>query len=190
MNNKIKIAAVVVTYNRIELLKQCIDSLRNQSHTLDEIIIINNSSTDGTIEWLETQYDLTFITQENSGSAGGQYTGIKTAYEKGYDWIWCIDTDIILQHNALENLVKCDPFALASTGFLTSTILFIDGNLAHPNIPELANSYELLNAFTSGKPIPILSASFGALLVRRDVVKQTGFPCKDFFIWVMMLSLL
>ena len=67
----------------MELLKECIQSLRNQTHKLDEIFIINNSSTDGTLEWLNTQTDLTVITQENSGSAGGQYTGIKTAYEKG-----------------------------------------------------------------------------------------------------------
>lgn len=100
-----KIAAVVVTFNRLELLKQCIDSLRNQTHKLDEIIIVNNSSTDGTIEWLNQQKDLTIITQENSGSAGGQHTGIKIAYEKGFDWIWCFDDDCFVETNALEELV-------------------------------------------------------------------------------------
>lgn len=79
---KYKIAAVVVTFNRLELLKKCVESLRNQTHKLDEILIINNSSTDGTLDWLNQQNDLTVISQENSGSAGGQFTGIKTAYEK------------------------------------------------------------------------------------------------------------
>jgi len=58
-NNKFKIAAVVVTYNRLELLKQCIDSIKNQTRKPDEIIVVNNSSTDGTLEWLNPNKDLT-----------------------------------------------------------------------------------------------------------------------------------
>jgi GT2 family glycosyltransferase len=180
---KNKIAAVVVTFNRIELLKQCIESLRNQTHKLDEILIINNSSTDGTLDWLNLQNDLTVITQENSGSAGGQFTGIKTAYEKGCDWIWSIDTDIIFEKDALKNLVDSDSFSSISTGFLSSTIFFNDGNLAHPNIPELEKAYDLLNSLVLHKPIPILSASFGSLLIRREVILKMGYPSKDFYIW-------
>ena len=99
-----RIAAVVVTYNRLNLLKECIDAIRNQTRKVDEIIVINNSSTDGTLAWLEEQNDLTVITQENLGGAGGFYTGIKTAYEKGYDWIWCMDDDAEPQKDALENI--------------------------------------------------------------------------------------
>lgn len=178
-----KIAAVVVTFNRLELLKQCVQSLRNQTYKLDEIIVVNNSSTDGTIEWLNQQVDLTVITQENSGSAGGQFTGIKTAYEKGYDWIWSIDTDIILDNDALINLVNSEYFSFAQTGFLSSAIFFVDGNLAYPNIPELEKPYDLLNSLALQKPIPILSASFGSLLIRREVIMKIGYPIKDFFIW-------
>lgn len=180
---KYKIAAVVVTFNRLELLKKCVESLRNQTHKLDEIIVVNNSSTDGTLEWLNEQSDLTMITQENSGSAGGQFTGIKTAYEKGYDWIWCVDTDIIFDIEALKNLLNCECFLATSTGFLSSMIFFNDGNLAYPNIPELEKPYEILNAVALQKSIPILSASFGSLLLNIEVIKHSGFPSKDFFIW-------
>ncbi|MCJ7648632.1 MAG: glycosyltransferase family 2 protein [Candidatus Lokiarchaeota archaeon] len=178
-----KIAAVVVTYNRLGLLKKCVDSLRNQTHKLDEIIVINNSSSDGTLEWLQEQKDLTVITQENSGSAGGQYTGIKTAYEKGYDWIWSVDTDIILDNDALIEMINSEYFSFAQTGFLSSTIFFVDGNLAYPNIPELEKPYDLLNSLALQKPIPILSASFGSLLIRREVIMKVGYPSEDFFIW-------
>lgn len=50
--DKYRIAAVVVTYNRLDLLKECINSIRQQTRKLDEIIVVNNSSTDGTLEWL------------------------------------------------------------------------------------------------------------------------------------------
>ena len=45
-----KVAAVVVTYNRIELLKQCVDALLKQNYPCD-ILLVNNNSTDGPAEW-------------------------------------------------------------------------------------------------------------------------------------------
>lgn len=178
-----RIAAVVVTYNRLELLKQCIESLRNQIHKLDEIIIVNNSSTDGTLEWLNQQNDLTVITQENSGSAGGQYTGIKTAYEKGYDWVWCLDTDVIPNLDALEMLVRTPEFREHNTGFLTSTIYYTDGNLCYINMPYKKDEVPIVQSITKNNTIPVLSASFGSVLISIKAVAKIGFPIKDFFIW-------
>ncbi|MDX9924653.1 MAG: glycosyltransferase, partial [Ignavibacteriaceae bacterium] len=74
-----KIAAVVVTYNRLEYLKKCIDSLYNQSHQINKIIVIDNSSDDGTWEYLQSQEYVEAIKQKNSGGAGGFFAGIKHA---------------------------------------------------------------------------------------------------------------
>ena len=104
-NCKQTVAAVVVTYNRIKLLKECIQSIRTQTRMPEEVIVVNNNSTDGTLEWLNEQKDLTVITQQNLGGAGGFHTGIKTAYEKGYDWVWCMDDDGLPEINALKNLL-------------------------------------------------------------------------------------
>ena len=178
-----KIAAVVVTYNRLEFLKECVKSIRKQSRKLDEIIVINNSSTDGTLEWLAEQNDLTVITQGNSGSAGGQYIGIKTAYEKGYDWVWCMDCDIVQEFNSLDALMGIEEFNDKSTGFVSGTIYFADGNLAHPNIPELAHPYSVLNSVAKKKAIPVISSSFGSVIFPRYIIEKVGLPSKDFFIW-------
>ncbi len=178
-----KIAAVVVTYNRLELLKQCITSLRVQTYKLDEIVVINNSSTDGTEKWLEEQKDLKYINQENSGSAGGQYTGIKETYRKGFDWIWCIDCDIIFEPDALKNLMSCEEINDQKIGFLSSFIFFDNTNVSYVNIPELGYPYDLLNSIYQNKPIPILSASFGSLLIPKEIISAVGLPIKDFFIW-------
>ena len=89
-----KITAVVVTYNRKELLRRCVEHLRGQTRALDNIIVVNNGSTDGTKVWLDEQTDLDVIHQENVGGSGGFYRGIQYAYEKGYDWIWCMDDDV------------------------------------------------------------------------------------------------
>lgn len=178
-----KIAAVVVTYNRLELLKKCIQSIRNQTHKLDEIIVVNNSSTDDTLEWLIQQNDLTVITQDNSGSAGGQYTGIKTAYEKGYDWVWCLDTDVVPNIDALEMFLNSKVFNNQKTGFLSSTIFYTDGNLCHINLPYIKDSYSVIESLSEYSTLSILSASFGSVLFNRIAIEKVGYPISDFFIW-------
>lgn len=63
------IIAVVVTYNRMELLKRNIRCLQ-QNKPISSIVIVNNGSTDGTTEWLAAQEGLTVINQTNVGGAG------------------------------------------------------------------------------------------------------------------------
>ena len=99
-----KAIAVVVSYNRQKLLSECITALRNQTHKLDAILVVNNGSTDNTEQWLQQQPDVFFITQKNVGSSGGFNTGISWAYKHGYSWIWCMDDDGYPKEDALEKL--------------------------------------------------------------------------------------
>lgn len=103
-----KIVAVVVTFNRLALLQECVDALRSQSRKLNAIVVVNNSSTDGTEAWLGEQTDIVTITQENKGGAFGFYTGIKAAFDKGLEWVWCMDDDGKPDTNALLELMKYD----------------------------------------------------------------------------------
>lgn len=130
------IAAVVVTYNRKDLLRECLNSILAQNKPLNALFIIDNHSTDGTPQYLK---ELGFIPEvleantepaelystvssshdtskeiktyyirmhENTGSAGGFHEGIKRAYEKGYDLIWVMDDDGKAKSNTLEKLIQ------------------------------------------------------------------------------------
>jgi len=176
------VAAVVVTFNRLELLKKCVHSLREQTRKLDEIIVVNNSSNDGTLDWLNSQDDLTVITQENSGSAGGQHTGIKTAYEKGYDWIWCFDDDCFVENEALFRLVEFNP---DEKTVLNCTVLSIDkanaGKLAFALYDKNKNVlYRNIDDFKSDI---IPSANFfNGTFLNRNAIAKVGLPLKVLFI--------
>ena len=100
------IVAVVVTYNRLELLKRVISALKSQTVPVDKIIVINNGATDGTKEWLDSQESLITIHQENVGGAGGFYRGIKQAMTTETDWIWCMDDDVYPENDCLEKLLQ------------------------------------------------------------------------------------
>ena len=169
-----KIAAVVVTYNRIILLKECIKVLRHQTRRLDEIIVVNNSSTDGTLEWLNLQKDLKTITQENSGSAGGQHPGIKIAYENGYDWIWCMDDDCFPEVNALEKLCEFIP---NNSDVLNSLVV---SNLDHSLLSFGLYDNEIkkfLIYYSDAKTKVIINNAnfFNGTLISNKVVREVGF---------------
>ena len=94
-----KINCVVVTYNRLDLLKECLKALEEQTFRIHKIFIINNHSTDQTATYLENlkenpNYDITNL-PENIGGAGGFSEGIKRAAMDGCDWIWVMDDDTI-----------------------------------------------------------------------------------------------
>ena len=100
----VSIAAVVVTYNRLSSLKPCLDALYNQTRKLDEIIVVNNGSSDGTYAWLKSCDSITVINQDNQGGAGGFATGLATSFSKAHDWVWCMDDDCFPTATSLEAL--------------------------------------------------------------------------------------
>jgi GT2 family glycosyltransferase len=130
------VCAVIVTYNRKNLLIECLEALRKQTKPIQGIYLIDNASTDGTPELLlekgyiselppqtlKDPWEKEFIIQnltngeeiklhyvkmhENTGGAGGFYEGVKRGYERGYDWLWLMDDDTIPTETALEKLIN------------------------------------------------------------------------------------
>lgn len=177
------IAAIVVTYNRLALLQECIAAVRAQTRKLDEIIVVNNGSTDGTAEWLAKQQDLTVVTQANLGGSGGQNTGIKLAHHKGHAWFWCMDDDTIPEPNALQALEASAAFTDENTGFLSSLAFWIDGTPHVMNIQRPGPPLQWYHRILEDRTIPITEASFVSLLLRRETVQDVGLPIKEFFVW-------
>lgn len=167
-----KVAAVVVTYNRKELLRECLQALLNQTRPLDEIIVVDNASTDGTDQMIPEEFpQITHVRlPENIGGAGGFHEGMKLAYEKGHDWIWVMDDDAIAEHDSVEKLsiVIAGLGDQADKSCLWSQI--VDG--------EKADS-------TSDKVIlkPVESAMFVGFAVSSKLIERVGLPRTDFFIY-------
>lgn len=131
-----KIIALIVTYNRLNLLKESLKAIDAQTRLPDEIIVMNNGCTDGTTEWLAEQSYTTFRFDDNQGCSAGFAHGIKKAYELGAAWIWLMDDDTIPQPQALEqleaaliNLQLYHP----QIGYLASEVLWTDGSIHSMN---------------------------------------------------------
>ncbi len=185
---KRSVAAVVVTRNRLPLLKECIQALLDQSRPLDEIIVIDNSSDDGTAQWLTEQQaqhpKITLITQENLGSSGGQYRGIKEAYQKGHEWFWCMDDDTIPHADALERMAATPYFNDEFTGFLASKVVWIDGMPHRGNTADPDFAYDWYHTVLQDKCVRLTHSTFVSMLISRNAVTKVGLPLKEYFIWM------
>ncbi|MEJ5168402.1 MAG: glycosyltransferase, partial [Arcobacteraceae bacterium] len=106
-----KICTVVVTYNRYNLLKECLDALLNQTYKTD-ILLVDNASTDGTDNkikedgYLEHSNLIYRRLESNLGGAGGFHFGVKYALENNYDFVWLMDDDAEPELDCLELLMN------------------------------------------------------------------------------------
>ena len=105
-----RVAAVVVTYNRVQMLRQCLAALRAQSAPCD-VLVVDNASTDDTAAVVQQlrQSDSTVYyrsTGANLGGAGGFNFGMRWAVEAGYRFVWVMDDDCFPKPDALENCCR------------------------------------------------------------------------------------
>lgn len=181
-----KIIAVVVTYNRLELLKKNIRCLR-ANNPLTSIVVVNNGSTDGTGQWLSAQSDLHVITQENLGGSGGFYAGMKYAYEDGADFIWCMDDDVYPRENCLEQLLLAATNSsigiLAPRRMMDDKIYTNDFQKYNFSNPFTGIRRRKLKKQTIDATTDIVGTAFEGPLISRNVVRMVGLPNKDFFIF-------
>lgn len=107
LNNNFKIAVVIVTFNRCDELVKTISAIQNQGILENDIIVINNNSTDNTKNILDNNYKniQSIHLNENIASAGGFSKGMQTAFEKGYDWVWLFNDDSRPVEGSLKSIL-------------------------------------------------------------------------------------
>lgn len=186
-----RVCCVIVTYNRKKLLLECINSILKQTISVNDIIVIDNNSNDGTEEYLNQNNLMSLIKykklNENIGGAGGFNIGVKEALKKEYDWIWIMDDDTIPTVNALEELLKSyTVLKNERVSFLCSKVIGIDNE--EMNIPIISqrngeNGYPIWMKYLDKSIVEVKAATFVSVLIKYEAVKQVGLPWRQFFIW-------
>ncbi len=187
------ISAIVLTYNRKDLLTRCVDAIRAQTFACNRIIVVDNGSTDGTAEWVTERFGETvelYRLPQNTGASGGFSMAMRIGYEQGDEQIWVMDDDVVPQPDALERLVAADEF-LTSHGiqapFVISDARTPEGKLT--NVPEIDLTarndlaYQTWPAFLERSLVPVRRATFVSILIKRDTLKRHGVPIAQMFMW-------
>lgn len=181
MNN---ITAVIVTFNRPELLIQCLNSVCNQSLKPSRIIIVDNNSDISTKNTLinnkfidkelnTINYDNISITyckkNINDGGAGGFNYGMKKALSYNSEFIWIMDDDGKPHKNCLSYLHSQMNQAVH---YVAPNLIFEDSEHFTNRISEF--KHDVVDDF--GGP-------FNGILLSAELVENIGYPIKEFFIW-------
>jgi rhamnopyranosyl-N-acetylglucosaminyl-diphospho-decaprenol beta-1,3/1,4-galactofuranosyltransferase len=182
------VAAVVVTYNRKNYLAELLPTLLAQTRPLDAIYVVDNASTDGTDDFIETEYKDEPAVQllrldTNSGGSGGFYAGVRQAFLDGHDWFWLMDDDVTALPDGLDGLLRLGGGAGCIHG---RRIDFHGGPFFwQPRMNELLGvplPY-LRDPFAKGNKVFVTNSGvFEGMLVNRDVVSRIGPPDPRFFI--------
>lgn len=183
------VCAVVVTYNRVSLLRECLQSVLGQTRPPEHVLVVDNASTDDTRQVVRSEFGDRVELVElpvNEGSSGGFHEGMKAAIARGQDWLWVMDDDTIPAPDALEILLdargRLD--GLPAPSILASKVVWTDGELHPMNWPAPSQAdIGLYVAALERSMVPIRANTFPSLLVRREAVERHGPPRKGFWIW-------
>ena len=187
-----KIFAVVLTYNRKDLLKRCLEAVYSQTRTCDAVIVVDNAGTDGTeqmLRLLEFPNLEVHVLSKNIGASGGFNAGFRIAYEKGADFVWMMDDDVIPSPDALQRLEEADQLLEQQSlerSFLLSTAYTEGGLITNaPSIDQRRNriDYENWPLTLEHGIVPVRRATFVSILVPRATLAKYGLPLASMFIW-------
>lgn len=190
-----RVAAVLVAFNREELLQESLDALAAQSRRPDRLIVVNNASTDNSAQVaeqaLESWEDARLINlTENTGGAGGFAVGIAAALtDPSIDWVWVMDDDTVPHEGALDAALDAHERYRATgddnLAVMGSRVVWTDGDDHPMNTPKPkigASAAERQRAGEAGA-IEIRSISFVSAFLRASRVREVGLPLADYFLW-------
>jgi GT2 family glycosyltransferase len=180
-----RICAVVVTFNRRDLLLGCLRSLARQTRALDDIVVVNNASTDGTSEMLATQFPdvVALHLATNIGGAGGFHKGMEWAYERGCDWMWVMDDDVEVLPEALCVMLGYQNLSdFIHARRVTDNVAYCwEGMWDVTAAVKKSLSEEL--SFRNGKKwTSVTYGNFEGALIHRRVIDRIGLPDPRFFV--------
>ena len=190
MGIKQRIAGVVVTYNRKHLLKRCLEALSSQNFKPQVVFIVDNASTDGTMEsvqeWgfyncfnngIEYRY---IRNSHNEGGAGGFHIGIKTAYESDADGVWVMDDDGQPEKQCLAELVK----HLGDNDYLAPIVLSDEDHKSCSFAPDFEEKETFIGKQEVHEGlIKDWASPFNGILYSHKLIEKIGFPKREMFIW-------
>ena len=180
---------MVVTYNRLIMLKETVSAIESQTYPCD-ILLVDNASTDSTglwaAEYAAGKENITYCnTGANIGGAGGFNYGMRKAVEHGYDYVWVMDDDCIPNPDTLEKLMDADRTlgGPVNYGYLSSVVLWTDGTECKMNRQKIKKAYYENVHYLKDSIIQVEQSTFVSILFPAATVKKVGLPIKEFFIW-------
>src|SRR3990167_3807633 len=201
--NMTKVAVIVLNYNGLENTLECLDSLKRIDKKVfnSEIIVVDNASTDGSIEALSKVKDIHLINNlTNLGFCGGNNIGIKEALKRGASHILILNNDVVVKEDFLSNLLKIkaditSPKIYFAAGFefhksrykkesLGKIIWYAGAKIDWQNIIGIHIGVDEVDHGQFSKSRQIDLATGACMLVKREVFEKIGYFDEKYFLYL------
>ena len=181
------ISVVVLNFNGKRFLDDCLSSLAKQTYRNFEVIVVDNASSDGSVEYLESHYPWVKLAKnsENLGFAAGNNVGIRQACS---DYILTLNNDTIADCHLLQNLIA--PMFDKSVGSCAAKIVFPDGRINSAGIcisrSGAAWDRGMFEQDTGqyNAQVEVFGPCAGAALYRKEMLEEIGLFDEDFFLYM------
>lgn len=186
------VTAVVLTYNRRDLVQECLRALVTQTRRCDRIIVVDNASTDDTREVLGAfagdgveVYSL----PTNTGAAGGFNVAMRLGHQSQSNFVWVMDDDVIPDPAALSELLRAyeilDGEAIDAPYVISvaRTPLGLVTNVPAVDKRQNAIAYENWPHLLEHGLLPVTRSTFVSVLLPRKTLDRFGLPIAAMFIW-------
>jgi GT2 family glycosyltransferase len=186
------VCALVLTYNRKDLLRECLNAVQQQTAPCTRVIVVDNASTDGTLEMIRKDFPDVQVARlrKNVGAAGGFAAGLRMAAATGEERIWVMDDDVICEPGALAELIAVLDMVEGdglTPPFVISTARAPDGQMT--DVPDV----NLFRNTVTGFPeyaeyleqglVAVTRATLASSLIPRRTFQRFGFPLASMFIY-------
>jgi GT2 family glycosyltransferase len=161
------------------------EALRRQTRHVDEIIVVENGSTDGSREYLRSLGEPVLIVEShrNVGGAGGFALGLAWALHRGHDLAWLMDDDAEPFSDCLDHLLLPYGGDVSRYSFTSPQVVDRDGKTGPRNHQVLSTRYDDLFRAAEQGYLAAASSSFVGPLISLSHARRTHLPLADFFIW-------
>jgi rhamnopyranosyl-N-acetylglucosaminyl-diphospho-decaprenol beta-1,3/1,4-galactofuranosyltransferase len=179
--NQIKVAAVIVAFDRDDFLKRSLDYTFNQTRKCDLIIVVDNANLASTRKIVE-DVGATYISGAlENGSAGGFALGMKQALDNGYDYIWTLDDDgypdgqclqYLLEFTRSHNLDVSSPLSLSQEDSSQTANPYLFGVRKVTKVSAIQKKQIWLGKVQF----------YNGMLMSKKMLKIIGLPKKELFL--------
>jgi len=190
MKKSPSVFVIVLNYNNIETLKECLGSVFQSDYPNFEVIVADNSSKDGSFELVRAQFEKAHSIQNgaNLGFAAGNNPAIRFALEKFAEYIFILNPDAIIERDTITRLVetaeKNDRSGIISPLILkgwADEIWFSGGKI---NWLKMRTEHIALSASSLPKnPYPTEYITGCAMLIKKNVFREIGLFNEDYFLY-------
>jgi rhamnopyranosyl-N-acetylglucosaminyl-diphospho-decaprenol beta-1,3/1,4-galactofuranosyltransferase len=182
------VAAAVVTFNRKQLLGECVQAILAQTRPVAKVLVIDNASTDGTGEHLRELGLLDRGVEHvrldgNRGGAGGFSEAVRLGRELDCEWLWLMDDDSEPLPDALERMLDAPPANDPGVVSLAPKVEYAGGGIDLNQRGFFHRRLRYLPAAGYRGHPAIGYMSFVGSLVRTPAARAIDLPRAEFFVW-------